>query len=112
MGFSQDQIDEVKSLFQGAAMATDADVEYLLLPSLALPANCSPDRVDAILCPTSRDGYSSRLFFNQIISCAGRPNWNRHNERIIERNWFAFSYKVRDGLRLAQLVASHLKGLQ
>ncbi len=92
--------------------AFDSGTEYFLIPSLAPPLGCVPERVDALLCPTARDGYSSRLFFSQMVAGRGNPNWNRRNERILERNWFAFSFKVPAGLRLAQLVASHMKGLE
>jgi hypothetical protein len=112
MSFPQDEVDELKQLFPGISSAAEGGIEYFLIPSLRLPQGCDPETVDALLCPLPRDGYPSRLFLGQLVRCSSNPNWNKQNERILERNWFAFSFKVRPGLRLAQLVASHLKGLQ
>jgi hypothetical protein len=110
--YPSDQIDEMRKLYPRAFIASDGGVEYVLIPEMPMPPNCSPDKLDVLLCPRPRDGYSSRLFFSQLVSSARRPNWNKQNERILERNWFAYSFKVPEGLRLAQLVALHLKGLQ
>src|ERR1043165_5972301 len=100
MPFPQDQVDELKQLFPGVAHGVEGSAEYFLIPSLRLPQNCTPEIVDALLCPSPRDGYPSRLFFSQLVRCTPNPNWNKQNERILERNWFAFSFKVRPGLRL------------
>jgi len=112
MSFPPDEVEELSQLFPGISHGAEGGIGYFLIPSLKLPQGCTPESVDALLCPSSRDGYTSRLFFSELIRCTTSPNWNKQNERILERNWFAFSFKVRPGLRLAQLVASHLKGLQ
>jgi hypothetical protein len=107
-----DQLSELKKLYPDVSVASDGGVVYLLIPAMPMPSQCNPDRADVLLCPSPRDGYSSRLFFSAIVACASRPNWNRQNERILERNWVAYSFKVPSGLRLAQLIAAHLRGLQ
>jgi len=105
-----DPIRELKELFGDVTHYTEAGREFYLVRQLELPEHCVPRVVDVLLCPSERDGYPSRLFFSQRIS--GRsPNWNTE-ARIVERTWFAFSWKVpHSGLRPAQLIAAHLKGL-
>lgn len=108
MTFPTDQLQELARLFPGVKQAIEGGVTYFLLPQLVLPAGRTPERVDALLCPSGRDGYTSRLFLAQMISTTNGLNWNANGTRILERNWFAVSWRVRDGLRLAQMVRAHL----
>jgi hypothetical protein len=112
MQLPQDQIDELTSLYSNVSRSTEGGTNFIFIPNLALPSGCQPEKVDALLCPSPRDGYPSRLFFSQKIACGGSPNWNANDVRILDRNWFAYSFKVPSGIRLAQLIASHLKGLR
>jgi len=111
--FPGDQIEELKHGCQAVAACGDGGVNYLLLEGLALPWGCSPTKTDALLCPYSRDGYSSRLFFAEQVQSPFARNWN-FNGRICERNWFGYSWKTDDPrpMRLAQLVRIHLDGLR
>jgi hypothetical protein len=117
MGLSQAQLEEMKATFGNSLTSvSDAGVEYVLIPSLKLPDGCVPAEVEALLCPTPRDGYESRLFFSVLIH-PGHPsgialNWNANGVRIAERVWHAYSWKVATGLRLTQAVAAHLKALR
>ncbi len=112
--FPADQIDELRSLCEGVAACEEASVTYLRLAKLALPAGTTPDRVDALLCPTPRDGYSSRLFFALLLASPFPRNWNASNVRIVDANWHAYSWKIDapGPFRLAQLVSMHLDGLR
>lgn len=112
MTFPFDQIEELKSLFGDIKTSEEGGITYFLIPSLSLPSGCSPDKVDALLCPTSRDGYASRLFFSERIQSPTQQNWNANSVRILERNWHAFSWRVPENLRLAQMVAIYLRGLR
>ncbi len=112
MEFPSDQIEELKALTDSVSVSEEGGFAYLLLPSLQLPPGCSPEKVDALLCPMQRDGYPSRLFFAESIQSREQRNWNANGVRILERNWYAFSWTVPAGLRLAQLVGAHLKGLR
>jgi hypothetical protein len=112
MTFPPDQIEELKNLCPGASRGEEAGVSYFLLPQLALPEGCTPAPVDALLCPTPRDGYEFRLFFAQRISSKNSRNWHVSNVRILERNWHAFSYKINaSSLRLAQMVIMLVRAL-
>ena len=75
MSFPEDQIAEVKQLCPDVQLHEEAGCAYLLLPGLNLPDGCSPASMDALLCPTSRDGYPSSpsflLIFRQILNPFG-----------------------------------------
>jgi len=104
--FPDDQVGELVRLYPHTTEAQEAGVPYFLIPELALPAGQNPPQVDALLCPNGRDGYPSRLFLSQALANLAGRNWT--NVRILERNWFAVSWRIRDGLRLAQMVRAHL----
>lgn len=109
MDFPTDQIEELKALATNVLKCDEGNVTYFLLKGLQLPDGCSPTIADALLCPTERDGYPSRLFFSIQFGCPKQQNWNSCNIRILEQNWFAFSWRInRSGLRLAQMVSAHL----
>jgi hypothetical protein len=113
MSFPTEQIAELRALVPGVMACEEAAVTYFLLPGIQLPAGCKPSTVDALLCPTPRDGYESRLFFSQVVTSSTHRNWNVHNTRIVDRQWSAFSWKTnKPGLRLAQMVAEHLSALK
>jgi len=116
MAFPQDQLDELLELSPGLREFEEGGFQYFFLPGLQLPDGCEPRQVDALLCPMQRDGYSSRLYFAVQVRPMGRANlaalnWNG-SVRILERNWHAHSWRTPAGLRLAQMVAIHLKALR
>lgn len=113
MTFPQDELDELKHLYGDIQRADEGGSPYFLVTGLPLPEGCTPRRVDALLCPAPRDGYPSRLFFAERPSSRSSPNWNGQ-VRILERNWFAFSWKINasEPLRLAQVIQAHLRGLR
>jgi hypothetical protein len=111
--FPIDQIAELKQIAPGLAAAEEGSFTYLLLPDLQMPAGCTPSSADALLCPTPRDGYESRLYFSCAIASRASLNWNVNNLRILDRNWYAFSWKTEQtGLRLLQMVLEHLSALK
>lgn len=112
MDFPEDQIQELKSLFPGAARYDEGSFTYFLLPNVAMPDGREPARTDLLLCPMRRDDYNSRLFFRSKVCSKQTLNWHVSGLRIIERNWEAFSWKTPTGLRLAQMVSIHLRQLQ
>lgn len=112
MATIDEQIRELLRHHPDAEEGTEAGVRYFLIPGLRLPDGCTPDRAAALLCPTARDGYPSRLFLEKRVSCRTARNWNVSNVRILERNWFAVSWRVNPNLRLAQMVAAHLEAFR
>jgi hypothetical protein len=114
MNVPEDQVEELKAAFSAVLAAQEGGITYFLIPNLALPSGSDPSVVDALLCPTAdRHGYPSRLFFAQQIRSPKALNWNTNGVRILERNWYAYSWKInQQGLRLMQILALHLKALQ
>lgn len=118
MPFPTDQVEELKLMAVSVSMCDEGGVSFFLLTGVKLPDGCVPTSIDLLLCPTPRDGYNSRLFFAQQVQPPVKPgrdplNWNVNGVRIAERTWHAFSWRTSpSSLRLAQMVAIHLKALQ
>jgi hypothetical protein len=114
MQIADDEVAELKALFPGIARYDEGGITYFLIPHLQLPPQCEPKTVDALFCPMNRgDGYTSRLFFSSRVRSPVERNWNGQDVRIIERNWFTYSWKIGESkLRLAQMISAHLRALQ
>lgn len=109
--FAKDEIDALRPYCDSIASATEQEREYLLLRGLKLPAGVKPEKVDALLCPTPRDNYESRLFFQQKPEAHHPRNWNGQI-RVLDSTWFAFSWQfATSGLRLRDILIRHLEGL-
>lgn len=109
--FPSDQIEEIRKMCSGLSIGEELGIAYIRMSSLVLPEGTTPAKVDALLCPSPRDGYSSRLFYAEKIQSPryDELNWNANGVRILEQNWHAYSWKInRDGLRLAQMTSDHL----
>ena len=106
--FPDDELRELTALFPRVKRAQEAGTTFFLLPDLAVPTTGGETIMDGLLCPTDRDGYPSRLFLSKAVLGGRGTNLNASDVRILERNWFAVSWRVRNGLRLAQMVAAHL----
>lgn len=111
MNYPQEQIDELKRLFPGVSYASEGGFDYFLLPNVQLPPQCQSGQIDVLLCPNHREGYNSRLYFPDKVQSGRTPNWNG-STFIFDRQWYSFSWKLSEGLRLSQMVLSHMKGLQ
>lgn len=112
MPLPQDQVSELRLLCPNLRQADEAGRTYIFLPGLSLPEGCDPAVCDALLCPSERDGYPSRLFFAERIKSRAELNWNSTGVRILETNWQAYSWKVNPDMRLAQMVAAHVRALR
>jgi len=109
MEFPKDQIDELKSIAPSLSIAEEGGYTYIHIKDLKLPEGCEPAVVDALLCPVSRDGYCSRLFFSSRISCpVPGLNWNG-NIRVLGSNWYAISWRTTQTYRLLETLIIHLK---
>jgi hypothetical protein len=108
MNFPDDQLQELKLLCPGVAAAEEGGKTYLLLPKLKLPETASIAETDALLLPTPLDGYDSRIYFPQKIDGPKTLNWTVNGALILDRQWFAHSWRTRPNLRLTQMVAAHL----
>jgi hypothetical protein len=109
--FPDEQIAAVKRVFPDISVAPEGSFNFMLIEQLKLPTGCEPQIVDALLCPTQRDGYPSRLFLSQQIAHKGRgQNWNpKHSVVILGRSWWAVSWKTtRANQTLLEMIMDHL----
>jgi len=111
MNFDEDEIAELKLISPNLSVAQEGGSQFILISALLLPSGCQPKSVDALLCPTFRDGYNSRLYFSDKITGSPARNWNGQL-RLLERNWFAISWQVPGGLRLAEILLVHLNAFR
>ena len=105
------EIDELKQIAPSLSISEEGGLTYILIGNLKLPNGCKPTVVNALLCPSLRDGYQSRLFFSERITSNIARNWNG-NLRVLEENWYAISWKTPSGLRLAEMLLVHLEALR
>jgi hypothetical protein len=110
VSFRPDEIAEMKAAFAGLLAASEGGTDFILIRSLKLPAGCDPSVADALLCPSVRDGYPSRLYLSTRISHKGlAQNWNA-DQIILGRLWFAVSWRVdQSASRLLAILAAHLE---
>lgn len=106
-----EQFEELKQFYPHAKRATESGIEFILIPELILPSGCLPEKIDAVLCPTMRDGYDSRLFYAEQITGIPTKNWNG-KLRICDRSWVSYSWKSSSGMTLLQMVMYHLHTLK
>lgn len=112
MDFPTDQIDELKKIAPSLCVAQEGGISFIRITGFTLPDGCDPAIADILLCPAPRDGYPSTLYYSKQINCSKALNWNRTNVRILDSNWFAVSWRVSSGLRLAELLLVHLRALR
>lgn len=105
----EDEIAELKTMHADISVGQEGNNSFILIPNLHLPDGCSPAVSDVLFCPYPRDGYEARLFFPERVKAG--PNWNT-TARILERTWYAYSWSIPKGGRLAQVLAVLLRGLR
>ena len=108
--FPAGQIETLKALFPNIEVAEEGGTRFILITGVMLPDGCEPREVEALLCPSERDGYPSRLFLSHKVTHRGRgTNWNPHaGAMILGRLWWAVSWKTRPGQTLSEMVLDHL----
>mgnify|MGYP006909091136 CR=1 FL=1 len=112
MEFPEDQISELKGIAPDLSIAQEGGIPYIRIKGLKLPDGCVPETVNALLCPLKRDGYESSLFYSEKITGCPSRNWNRNGVRILGESWYAVSWRVSSGLRLAEMLQIHLSALR
>lgn len=105
-----DAMEEIRAISTGAAELAESGVTYVFLPGLRLPAGCTPEACDGLLCLQPRDGYPTRLFLAERVTGKGN-NWNVF--RILDRTWHSWSWNhVQYTGRPAETLAQHLVALR
>jgi len=113
MAITNDQRIELEAVCESVGSCVVGSIEYHLLTGLRLPG-CQPPTLDGMLCMGERDGYPTRLFFSERVVPA-KPyalNWKAQTDRILERNWHVYSWKVPQGLSPRETLEEHLKPLR
>lgn len=112
MTVPEDQLAELKAVYDGALLHLEGGVPYIYIPALKLPDGCSPCEIESLFSPRTAHGYPSRLFFAQQLKTPSSRNWNG-NVRILGRSWFAYSWKIdRPADRLLGLLGQHVGSLR
>jgi hypothetical protein len=109
--FPEDQVDALKTICPNLSLGEEAKTHFIRIETLKLPEGCEPRVVKALLCPSGRDGYPSRLFISQKVSHGGRgQNWNPNESVVIlGEHWWAISWKTtRSNQTLLEMVLDHL----
>lgn len=106
------ELDELRQVCHSATRHVEGGDVFYLLKACVLPSGLSPRTCDVLLCSTRRDGYESRLFFSEQPTGGAARTWTQN--RILERNWFTFSWQLPGGLSLRpiQQVVAHLRSLR
>lgn len=87
---SDQMLNEVKKLFcNDASIMVETGLTYIHIPSLTLPPGNTPATAEALVCLSSRDGYTTRLFFSQPVTAKGQ-NWSVHS--ILGKAWHTCSW--------------------
>jgi hypothetical protein len=111
MLYPEEDIEKLKTeLLSEIRQFEESGYTYIYIRGLKMPPGCTPSQTDALLCPQSREGYTSRLFFMEIIQSPKSLNWNGQ-EFILGQQWHAFSYNNIQNMPLLDMVMNHLRGL-
>lgn len=111
MQYSEEQLEELK-----AQMGTEvrefeeSGYLYVYISGLKMPPGCTPGQTDALLCPYTHSGYTSRLFFKERIQTPKPVNWNGQ-VFVLGHQWYAFSYNNVQNIPLLEMVMNHLRGM-
>ncbi len=107
----EEQLEELKAqLCADVRKFEEGGHVYLYIPGLKMPPGCIPEITDALLCPLTHGGYTSRLFFKERIQTPKTVNWNGQ-EFILGELWYAFSYNNIKDMPLLNMVLCHLRGM-
>lgn len=111
---SGEHLAELNLICAGAKEMAECGSVYIFLPALTLPGGCTPRQIDALLRLSSTNtDYPTRLFMSQMVTSTTPRNWNAKNVVILQKNWFAYSWKdVPNEGRPIEVVAQHLSALQ
>lgn len=111
MEFSKEQIEELKQVSPNLRQSEEGGYTYFFLENYPLPIGCRPDRIDLLLCPMPKNGYSSILYYAvKPTDCVVR-NWNG-NVHVLGRNWYSYSWQTQTGHSLIQMLQIHLNALK
>lgn len=83
------ELARLRRLNSGAEIWNEPGGPLVYLPGLRVLSAGKTHVVDALLCPRTRDGYMTRLFFSAPLPVA--RNWTAYS--ILARSWQAISWQ-------------------
>lgn len=108
-----ERLETLKSAYPGLALGKESGTEFILIPELILPEGCQPGKLAALLCPTERDSYPSRLFLSEKITHSGPGiNWTVNGVQILGRSWWAVSWRIAESEFPHEILLNHLKAFK
>lgn len=101
---------DLLTLCDAAEIQSEAGIQFIYLRQLRFRVNGVVRVVDALLCPTSHSGYTTRLFLSQPVQ-EKAANWSVH--QVLGRPWHTWSWQgVPANLPLPQMLLCHLDALK
>lgn len=104
------QFGPVQTAFPDAEFWEEGGQPYVFLPELRFVGAGKRKKMQALLCPSPRDSYTTRLFLEEQIP-ERVQNWKQVTIR--GRTWWACSWNnVPASLPWLEILANHLRPLQ
>lgn len=108
-----EQIAALKTLYPEISAAEEGQWTFLRIEKLGLPDGANPQTVTALLCPTLRDGYQSRLFLSAKVTHQGKgTNWNADGVVILGERWWAVSWQTKPDRTLLEMIQDHVEAFR
>ena len=110
MTLPDDQAEEIKAICAEAQLLADGPLQLIHFPRLSIETDGNTIGMEALLCLSAHQGYSTRLFLSNPI--VGKlANWTVHS--ILGRQWHTWSWQgIQPSDRPAQILAQHLRALR
>lgn len=110
MTIAADQLEALQAFCAGVQVLREGSHEFVHLIKLQICVGGTNHVVDAILCPASHSGYTTRLFLSQAFPGKG-ANWSVH--QILGQAWHTWSWQgVPASMTLLQILMCHLDALE
>jgi len=105
-----EQIASLSTVCERAQVMSEAGVDMVVLDKLTVRVGGQAHKLDAVLCPSTHSGYTTRLFLSQSFPQKG-GNWTVH--QLLGRQWHTWSWQgVPADLPLLQMLMCHLDALR
>ena len=105
----EQQLAVIIDLCAQAQLVDEAGRKVVFLPNMTFQAGHEAATQDLLFVPFPHSGYESRLFFTQQLSGGDARNWTQHN--LLNRNWWAPSYRVDVSLSWRDQILQHIKAV-
>ena len=97
------QLDELRLIHPGAEEHVEGPYTLILLPQLTVHGVT----MKGVLCAQEHGGYLTRLFLEKPV---GSRSFSQHV--LLNATWYTWSWQgVSAGLRLAQILALHMRAI-